>query len=77
MSPLKFRQKNLMRSGDVSPTGHVLQYIEAARTLNKAIQLSGYSERKPKYVGRGMSLVQWHTMGGDVPFPSLPIDKER
>ena len=65
MSPLKFRLKNLMRSGDISPTGHVLEYIEAARTLNRAVELSGYSERKPKYVGRGMSLVQWHTMGGE------------
>jgi CO/xanthine dehydrogenase Mo-binding subunit len=65
MSPLQFRLKNLMRSGDISPTGHVLEYIEAARTLTKAIELSRYSERKPKYVGRGMSLVHWHTMGGE------------
>jgi len=64
IDPVKFRKLNLMHDGDPSPTGHVVPYIKAEETLDRALQASGYYGTKPKNVGRGLALTQWMTNGG-------------
>ena len=65
MDPIEFRKINLMRDGDVSPTGEVITFIRAEETLEKAITDSGYRKPKPKNVGRGVALAQWLPNGGE------------
>jgi CO/xanthine dehydrogenase Mo-binding subunit len=64
MDRIKFRQKNLMRDGDLDPTGMRVDYIKTAETLERALRESGYYKPKPKNVGRGVALVQWLPSGG-------------
>ncbi len=64
MDPIKFRQKNFMRDGDIDPTGEEFSYIKAHETLKKALEDSGYLKPKPKNIGRGVALVQWTPAGG-------------
>src|SRR6266545_3551560 len=42
MDPIKFRQKNFMRDGDIDPTGEEFSYIKTNETLTKALEDSGY-----------------------------------
>jgi carbon-monoxide dehydrogenase large subunit len=65
MSPLKFRLKNLIHNGETSPSGHILDYIRAGRTLKKAAEAGGCSRTKRSGVGRGIAVAHWHTMGGE------------
>jgi len=64
MDPIKFRQKNFMRDGDIDPTGEEFSYIKTNETLTKALEDSGYQRPKAKSVGRGVALVQWTPAGG-------------
>src|SRR5258706_868611 len=65
MDPVKFRQKNLMHDGDVSPVGHVVPHIKSDEILTKALDGSGYGKAKGKQVGRGMAMAQWLPLGGE------------
>jgi CO/xanthine dehydrogenase Mo-binding subunit len=64
MDRIKFRQKNLMRDGDVDPVGEKIDYIKTDETLERALREAGYYKPKPKNVGRGVALVQWTPTGG-------------
>jgi CO/xanthine dehydrogenase Mo-binding subunit len=64
MDRIKFRQKNLMRDGDLDPTGEKVDYIKTEETLARALKESGYYKPKAKNVGRGVALVQWMPNGG-------------
>src|SRR5436309_261228 len=64
MDPIKFRQKNFMRDGDIDATGEEIHYIKTAETFKRALDDSGYHRPKPKNVGRGVALVQWTAAGG-------------
>jgi CO/xanthine dehydrogenase Mo-binding subunit len=64
MDRIKFRQKNLMRDGDLDPTGEKVDYIKTEETLERALKESGYYKPKAKNVGRGVALVQWTPNGG-------------
>ena len=75
MDPVEFRRKNLMRDGDLDPTGEEYSYIKTRETLDKALEVSGYRKPKPKNVGRGLGLVQW-TANGGVGTVSLTIDQQ-
>jgi CO/xanthine dehydrogenase Mo-binding subunit len=65
MDPIKFRQKNLMHDGDISPVGHVMPHIKSDEILNKALGASGYRKAKHKQVGRGLAMAQWLPLGGE------------
>ncbi len=65
MEPVAFRLKNVMRDGDVSPTGETIGHIRAEETLKRALKESGYSAAKPKNVGRGVAIAQWVSKGGE------------
>jgi CO/xanthine dehydrogenase Mo-binding subunit len=65
MDPIGFRQKNLMRDGDVSPVGHVIPHIKSDEILAEALQVSAYRKSKRKHVGRGLALAQWLPLGGE------------
>ncbi len=64
MDPIKFRQKNFMRDGDIDATGEEIHYIKTAETFKRALDDSGYHRPKPKNLGRGVALVQWTAAGG-------------
>lgn len=64
MDPIKFRQRNCMRDGDIDPTGEEISYIKTTETLKQALEDSGYHKPKPKNVGRGVALAQWTANGG-------------
>jgi CO/xanthine dehydrogenase Mo-binding subunit len=65
MDPVGFRQKNLLRDGDVSPIGDVIPHIKSTEILNSAVQSSGYRRSKRKQIGRGIALAQWLPHGGE------------
>jgi carbon-monoxide dehydrogenase large subunit len=65
MDPAEFRRKNLMRDGDVSPTGHKIEQIKTIEALDKAMALSGYRRPKAKNVGRGIAFAEWSPGGGE------------
>ena len=65
MDPAKFRRKNLLRNGGVSPIGDTVTHIKAIEALDKAIALSGYHKPKPKNVGRGLAFTEWNPGGGE------------
>lgn len=65
MDPVEFRRINLMHDGDESPTGHVIPYIKAQDTLDKALEASSFYAWKPANVGRGLAMAQWLPLGGE------------
>jgi carbon-monoxide dehydrogenase large subunit len=65
MDTVRFRKKNLMHDGDISPIGHVIPHIKSDEILAQAIQVSGYDKRKRNQVGRGLALAQWLPLGGE------------
>jgi carbon-monoxide dehydrogenase large subunit len=64
MDRIKFRQKNLMRDGDLDPTGEKVAYIKTEETLERALKEADFYKPKAKNVGRGVALVQWMPNGG-------------
>jgi CO/xanthine dehydrogenase Mo-binding subunit len=60
LDPYEFRQRNLVRDGDVSPLGKRWRHVMGPRVLEAAVQESGYRQPKPvipgKKVGRGMAI---------------------
>jgi CO/xanthine dehydrogenase Mo-binding subunit len=65
LDPVTFRLKNLMRDGDISPTGETIEHIRAEETLKRALKDANYSGTKPKNVGRGCAVAQWVSKGGE------------
>ena len=65
MDPIAFRQKNLMRGGDLSPIGHAVPHIKTDEIVDEAVRTSGYRKPKRKYTGRGLALAQWLPLGGE------------
>ncbi|HEY2988887.1 MAG TPA: xanthine dehydrogenase family protein molybdopterin-binding subunit [Candidatus Binatia bacterium] len=65
LDPVEFRLKNLMRDGDIAPTGETIEHIRAEDTLKRALKESGYAGAKPKNVGRGCAVAQWVSKGGE------------
>lgn len=74
IDPLEFRRKNLMEEGGVTLTGGRYQDIKAKETLNAAAKAAGYTDPKPKYVGRGIAVGYRGPGGGST---SLKISLER
>jgi CO/xanthine dehydrogenase Mo-binding subunit len=65
MDPVAFRQKNLMRDGDLSPIGHRIPHIKSDELLDAAVESSGYRRPKRKHTGRGIAVTQWLPLGGE------------
>lgn len=65
MDPAAFKRRNLVRDGDMSPTGVRIAHIRGVEALEKAIELSGYHNAKPKNVGRGLAFSEWAPSGGE------------
>src|SRR5215510_9861089 len=65
MDPAKFKGNNLLRDGDVMPTGETIVHIRGVQALEKGIALSGYRRTKPKNVGRGLAFSEWSPNGGE------------
>ncbi|HET7392267.1 MAG TPA: molybdopterin cofactor-binding domain-containing protein, partial [Candidatus Binatia bacterium] len=65
MDPVAFRQKNLLRDGELSPIGHVIPHIKSAELVESAVEKSGYRRPKRKHTGRGIGLAQWLPLGGE------------
>jgi carbon-monoxide dehydrogenase large subunit len=65
MDPVAFREKNLLRDGELSPIGHVIPHIKSAELVESAVENSGYGRPKGKHTGRGIGLAQWLPLGGE------------
>ncbi len=65
IDPIAFREKNLMRDGDVSPIGHVVPHIKSHEIMDQAVRASGYEKPKSKQCGRGVAIAQWLPLGGE------------
>lgn len=65
MDPAAFKEKNMLRDGDETPTGGHISHIRGKEALVKAIELAGYNKPKPKNVGRGLSFSEWSPSGGE------------
>jgi carbon-monoxide dehydrogenase large subunit len=65
MDPAEFKGKNMLRDGDVTPTGETIVHIRGIEALDQAMALSGYKKPKPKNVGRGLAFSEWSPNGGE------------
>jgi carbon-monoxide dehydrogenase large subunit len=63
--PVALRKINLMHDRDLSPIGHVVPHIKSDETIDKAIETSGYYDRKRSRSGRGIAVAQWLPLGGE------------
>ncbi len=75
MDPAEYRRINFMRDGDKSPLGEVMPHVKPGDTLIKAVEISGYSDPKPKNVGRGCAIANWVSKGGES-YAFVKIDKD-
>ena len=75
MDPAEYRRINFMRDGDKSPLGEVMSHVKPGDTLVKAVEISGYSDPKPKNVGRGCAIANWVSKGGES-YAFVKIDKD-
>jgi CO/xanthine dehydrogenase Mo-binding subunit len=68
MDPYEFRMKNLVEDGDETPLGHHWINVMGKKTLEAAIEASGYRQPKPqrpgKKVGRGVAIYERHVGAG-------------
>jgi carbon-monoxide dehydrogenase large subunit len=74
IDPAEYRRINFMRDGDKSPLGEVMPHVKPGDTLIKAVEISGYSDPKPKNVGRGCAIANWVSKGGES-YAFVKIDK--
>jgi CO/xanthine dehydrogenase Mo-binding subunit len=65
MDPAEFKRKNLIRDGELSPTGVRVSHIRGVEALEKAVGLAGYHHAKAKNVGRGLAFSEWSPSGGE------------
>ena len=62
LDPVEFRKKNILRQGDTTITGQKLEYsVGLEETLDKVIQISGWTPEAPKEdgVGYGLSTIYY------------------
>jgi CO/xanthine dehydrogenase Mo-binding subunit len=68
MDPYEFRMKNLVEDGDETPLGHHWINVTGKKTLEAAIEASGYRQPKPqlpgKKLGRGVAIYERHVGAG-------------
>lgn len=65
MDPVAFRNRNLMRDGDISPIGHKVPHIKSHEILDAALKNSAYRRPKRQHIGRGIAISQWLPLGGE------------
>ena len=79
--PYEFRLQNAIRDGDINSYGESsteakgFRHVKAQETLRRAAQAAGWARRRPKAVGRGMSLAH-RAPGGGVSTSIVTIDGE-
>lgn len=66
MDPLTFRRQNLLHNGDQLPTGHAIEHVKVAETLDAAVRASPWGQPKPRpCIGRGLAIAHRHIGTGD------------
>lgn len=60
VDPAEFRRRNLLRDGDLLPTGHHLENVRARETLDAVLKASGWGKPKRRHLGRGIALSHRH-----------------
>lgn len=63
MDPLEFRLKNVVRDGDATATGQILDPHGAPQCLEKAAELIGYGKELPEDEAIGMAIGWWPSFG--------------
>ncbi len=76
LDPYAFRQRNILRDGDVSPVGEKLQHIRAEDTLRQAAQAIGWGRPHQRpHVGRGLAIAD-QPQGAGQSTASVTIDAD-
>jgi CO/xanthine dehydrogenase Mo-binding subunit len=66
LDPLEFRRRNLLKDGDLLPTGHPVEHVKVQETLEAAVRASRWGQPKPRpFVGRGLAAAHRHIGIGD------------
>ncbi len=65
MDPAEFKRKNMLQDGDETPIGGHISHIRGNEALDKAIEMAGLQQAKPKNVGRGLAFSEWSPSGGE------------
>ncbi len=64
MSPVEFRERNLLRDGDDKPLGGVLRHVRAVDVLKRGAAAIGWENAKKRGVGRGLAVSERGTGSG-------------
>ena len=64
MDPVELRRRNLLKEGDETATGQVLEPVGAAETLERAVELIGYGRDLPEDEAIGVACGWWPSFGG-------------
>jgi CO/xanthine dehydrogenase Mo-binding subunit len=65
LDPLEFRLRNIVREGDLGPTGQVLSAVSIEECLLRAAEAIGWKDRRPgPGRGKGLACGWWTTTGG-------------
>jgi CO/xanthine dehydrogenase Mo-binding subunit len=64
MSPVEFRERNLLRDGDEAPLGGVLRHVRAVEVLKRGAAAIGWEKAKKRGVGRGLAVSERGTGSG-------------
>ncbi|MDR7420204.1 MAG: xanthine dehydrogenase family protein molybdopterin-binding subunit [Armatimonadota bacterium] len=64
LDPLAFRLRNVVRDGDVGPTGQVFGKVSLEAALRKAAAAIGWGDRTQPHHGKGLACTWWTTTGG-------------
>lgn len=66
IDPLEFRRRNLLKDGDLLPTGHPVEHVKVQDTLEAAVHASHWGQPKPRpHIGRGVAVAHRHIGIGD------------
>ena len=64
LSPVEFRERNLLRDGDEAPLGGILRHVRAVDVLKRGANAIGWANAKKHGVGRGLAVSERGTGSG-------------
>ena len=75
IDPMAYRRMNFMQDGDHFPIGESIAHVRASETLTKGLEASGFYSKKDRFVGRGGTVGNWVSKGGES-YAFVKIDSE-
>ncbi len=75
LDPLEFRLRNILRDGDVGPTGQVLNRVGLEAALRRAAAAINWPQVSGRHRGMGLACGWWTTTGGpSAVYAALQVD---